>query len=545
VWDRIRRLFRSIDVLVAAVPRAVIDWAYDDGKWYLGSALFHATVLLCLALIAVSCPRTLILPRDEAPTFNAPEVAHSAMPPPVERFEVGNAPLDPTELNAETLRETKAMPIGGQTAKYYDDSPEFEEARGGEVTDAKLPKLGGLGGGFSVTNIPGPAPRGTPGWGGGGPGTGFGSRNKGHRAEILGPAGGTKASERAVGAALNWLHRHQSGFGKWSIDFRHQCKGGTCSGAGSSRSDAGATALGLLPFLAAGETHRSKGPYEQTVAKALNWLIKQQRLNGDLSGGCDQPMYAHGLATIALCEAYGMTRDDRVGNAARLAIGYIERAQNESTGGWRYTPGEAGDTSVFGWELMALKSAQLAGLPVNSAAFDNGQRWLHSVAKGDHLGLYSYQPYQQVTPSMTAVGMLCRQYMGIDPKDPGLLEGKRSLLENLPDNQLARDTYYWYYATQVMHNFADADWDAWNRKMRRALIETQVKTGCATGSWDPDRPTADRWGQSGGRLMTTSLSALTLEVYYRYLPLFKTDSLVPKPSPPSGLAGRGENRSAP
>ncbi len=149
--------------------------------------------------------------------------------------------------------------------------------------------------------------------------------------------------------------------------------------------------------------------------------------------------------------------------------------------------------------------------------------------------MYSYQPYQQVTPTLTAVGMLCRQYMGIDPKDPGLLEGKRCLLENLPDNQLARNTYYWYYATQAMHNFADHDWDTWNHKMHRVLIETQVKEGCATGSWDPDRPTADVWGASGGRLMTTSFSALTLEIYYRYLPLFQTDSPIPH-KPPAAIA---------
>ena len=198
VWDRIRRFFRGIDTLIVAAPGTVIDWACYEGKWYVGSALFHAVTLLSLALIAVSCPRTLVLPPDQEPTFDAAEVARNAMPPPVERFEVGNAPLDPTELNAETLKQTKAMPVGGQTAKYYDDSSEFEEARGGVVADAKGPKLGGIGG-FSVADLPGPAARGTAGWGGGGPGTGFGLRNKGHRAEILGPAGGTKASERAVG----------------------------------------------------------------------------------------------------------------------------------------------------------------------------------------------------------------------------------------------------------------------------------------------------------------------------------------------------------
>jgi hypothetical protein len=240
-------------------------------------------------------------------------------------------------------------------------------------------------------------------------------------------------------------------------------------------------------------------------------------------------MYAHGMATIVLCEAYGMTRDERIGAAARQAVSYIERAQNESTGGWRYVPGDPGDTSVFGWQIMALKSAQLAGLPVNSAAFDNGRRWLQSVAKGEHLGLYCYQPYQQVTPSMTAVGMLCQQYLGANPKDPGMLEGKRCMLENLPDNAL-RDTYYWYYAALAMHNFMDKDWDDWNRKMRRVVIESQVKSGCGEGSWDPDKPTADKWGKNGGRVMTTSLCALTLEVYYRYLPLFRVESPVPAPA---------------
>ena len=95
-------------------------------------------------------------------------------------------------------------------------------------------------------------------------------------------------------------------------------------------------------------------------------------------------------------------------------------------------------------------------------------------------------------------------------------------MENMPDPK-SRDIYYWYYATQVMHNMCDADWDTWNRKMRKLLVETQCKTGCATGSWDPIVPTQDNWGALGGRVMMTSLSALTLEVYYRYLPLYQLD----------------------
>ena len=279
------------------------------------------------------------------------------------------------------------------------------------------------------------------------------------------------------------------------LDFRHQCKGGTCSGPGTIQSDSAATAMALLPFLGFGQTHKSKGPYQQCITKGIAWLIHQQRPDGDLAGNAPLPMYSHGIAAITLCEAYGMTHDEHVGLAARRAVAFIERAQNQSTGGWRYEPGDPGDTSVFGWQIMALKSAQLAGLPVNSFTLDNAQKWLRSVAKGEHMGLYSYQPYREVTPTMTAVGMLCRQYLGIDPKDPGMLEGKRCLLENLPDGKLLPNVYYWYYATMTMHNFIDADWDTWNRQMRRVLIESQDREGCATGSWDPEKPAADMWGR--------------------------------------------------
>jgi hypothetical protein len=105
---------------------------------------------------------------------------------------------------------------------------------------------------------------------------------------------------------------------------------------------------------------------------------------------------------------------------------------------------------------------------------------------------------------------------------PAMLEGTTYLMQNLPDAG-PRNIYYWYYATQVMHNQPGYEWDTWNRKMRRILIDTQKKDGSASGSWDPVEPSKDLWGEIGGRLMITSLSALTLEVYYRYLPLYKLD----------------------
>jgi hypothetical protein len=375
---------------------------------------------------------------------------------------------------------------------------------------------------------------------GGGEGEGFGGRGKGHREALLGIGGGTKASERAVAGGLHWLARHQAAGGNWSIQHSRACTGRGCGGQGSSKSDAAATAMGLLPFLGAGQTHKARGPYQRTVSRGIAWLINHQdRTSGDLSGGCPQPMYAHGLATIALCEAYGLTKDPAVGDAAAKAVRYVEQAQHEVTGGWRYKPGDEGDTSVTGWQVMALKSAQMAGLGVNSLSLENTRKWLAAVSAGQHQGLYLYQPYREVSPSMTSVGMLCQQYLGMSRDDPAMRESTEYLLAHLPDASLQRDVYYWYYATMAMHNLSGPQWDAWNRQMRKTLITTQIKDteSCSNGSWDPDRPTRDKWGASGGRMMVTSLSTLTLEVYYRYLPLFKINlpPAAPKPVNKMGL----------
>jgi hypothetical protein len=513
------------------------DWFLENGCWYLGSATFHAVALFCIGLIAIAMPHAVSDQAAPPPVFETP--AADASEVDIAKFDLGNAPLEITKLDISTLEQLKALPAGRSTHAIHDTPDADSDEGGGRPSDQAGPELGGMGG-PSVANLPGPGGEGGVGtghgtgnsFGSGGPGEGFGQRFGRHRDT-------TPAGERAVGAALNWIARHQTPQGKWSLDFRHQCKGGTCSGPGAVQSDVAATAMAILPFLGAGQTQKSKGIYRQTISKGLTWLMRQEDRDGKFADHYgERPMYAQGLATIALCEAYGMTRDESVGAAARRAVAYVQRAQNPGTGGWRYHPGESGDTSVFGWQIMALKSAQLAGLAVDSLVFDNAQKWLRSVARGDHRGLYAYQPYREVSPTMTAVGLLCRQYLGVDPKDPSVIEGKSSLMENLPDPKTEVNCYYWYYATLAMHNFIDADWDAWNRKMRRTLIESQAREGCATGSWDPDKPTADAWGALGGRLMTTSFNALTLEVPYRYSALFRTDPVsrkqgnkgIPKPA---------------
>ena len=519
------------------VPLAIAlrEWFRESGYWYLTSAVAHAIGFVIIAIIVALLPD--VFPSvfgnaDSQPTLSLESPQEEpAVATEVPHFEIGQAPYDPTELSPDTLL---LGPQAAQKAIYIDDSETFEEPGGGRASGMEGPLLGGLGG-WSVPHRAGPAGAGgvgvSSGTGdqpgvGGGLGHGLGGRGKGHREGLVGVSGGTRASERAVAGGLNWLARHQAPAGNWSLQHTKFCKGGSCSGPGSIQDDAAATAMALLAFQAAGQTHKEKGPYRTHVSKGIAWLLKHQNpKNGDLSAGASQTMYSHGLATIALCEAYAMTRDESVGAAAVKAVRLIEQVQNPAHGGWRYYLNSTdGDTSVLGWQVMALKSAQMAGIGVNSLTFEGARKWLASVAKGEHLGLYAYQPYREVTPSMTAVGMLCQQYLGIRPDDPAMLEGKTYLLANPPDPNLQRDVYYWYYATLVMHNFMGADWDQWNRQMRRTLIDTQCKVPkqCDEGSWDPQSPTVDRWAQAG-RLYVTALSVLTLEVYYRYLPLFQVN----------------------
>jgi hypothetical protein len=503
-------------------------WVLDDSAAWLGSMVIHLFVLLFIGLFFGESVVEGII--GGAPVFESPpsEEFFAIEPEP---FEIGDAPLDPTELTTESL--TLKEPPGQlpQEAVHYDDSPVFEE-RGGGIPTGSATGAGGLGFDIQADGL-GPMLSGGGGaepglgtgtrFGKGGPGEGFGSRGKGHREALLSRYGGTKQTERAVAGALNWLARHQHPNGSWSIRrYPALCKGKTCEGLGTVEADVGATALGVLPFLAAGQTHKSPGPYQQQIAKAIRWLIQNQRPNGDLSLGHSQ-MYSHGLATIALCETCGMTRDDRVRQAAYLAVRFIETGQNRQ-GGWRYTHGtQDADTSVYGWQMMGLKSAMMAGVSIDDARFGLGLKWLDNVAEraesSSDLGRFGYRPGEPATPCMSAVALLILQYGGMRPDDPVMRGGIEYLMAHLPDPEKP-DIYHWYYATQVLHNVCGPDWDKWNRRMRRVLVESQAKEGCAVGSWDPS---GDRWGAMGGRLMVTSLSALTLEVYYRYLPLYQLD----------------------
>lgn len=348
---------------------------------------------------------------------------------------------------------------------------------------------------------------------------GFSMRTPEARKEAVRKLGGNDVSEAAVERGLEWLAAHQYAAGHWSIH-EMNCRDHDCAGHGSYQADPAATGLALLAFLGAGNTHQT-GKYQPVVDRGLSWLIEQQTSEGDLFAAESEfaGFYSHGIAAIALCEAFGMTKDARLREPAQKAIDYIAASQHPEFGGWRYQPQFESDTSVSGWQLMALKSGEMAGLDIPDAAYAGVKSWLDTVEDAENPGRFSYHPTKEVTQSMTAEGLLMRQYLGARRDNDAVQAGASYLRQRLPRSE-SRDVYYWYYATQVMFHMQGKHWDAWNAALRDPLVESQEKGGPVRGSWSPELPTRDTWGQSGGRHYVTCMNLLMLEVYYRHLPLY-------------------------
>lgn len=327
------------------------------------------------------------------------------------------------------------------------------------------------------------------------------------RVEVVKREGGTTLTEAAVSRGLRWLAKQQSADGRWTN--------------GNPSFDTANTALALLPFLGAGQTPTT-GMYKDTVARGLRRLIALQQPDGDLRGGNTQHpgMYAHGIASIVLCDAFALTGDESIRGPAQKAINFIVDAQG-SDGGWRYFPRKDSDLSVVGWQLMALQSARMGGLKVPPETLELADHYLDTVSH-DEGALYSYQRTGgegRPSPTMTAEGLLCRMYLGWRKDTPALGRGvDRLLTDFLPTKAEAPNVYYWYYATQVFHHYGGEPWETWNRRMRDMLVESQVTSGSQAGSWNPDR---DRWGNIGGRIFMTSLCVCSLEVYYRHSPIYR------------------------
>ena len=454
------------------------------------SLLFHITLLTALALfvysqkerIAPGLAAEIVSPPAEPEMVEVPqpEISIEADPveaeSPLENIASEQAPTD-EELKPEIdFANNDAAKPDDQTAPLVERNP--------VSPDAIIPLGGGLEG-----------------------------RTAQERGALAAKYGGNPESELAVENGLKWLANHQHPDGSWRLDFRKGPCQGRCGNPGTREVTTAATGLTLMAFLGAGYTHR-EGPYQQQVQAGLDYLeskmVKTDLYGGNLTQGT---MYAQGIAVIALSEAYIMTEDESLRETIELGMRYIVTAQHDQ-GGWRYVPGRPGDTTVTGWQIMALKSCSIAGLDVPPQTLNQARKFLASVGS-DSDGFYGYQNKSK-DPTSTAIGLLVQMFLGWDTADRAMFNGTRYLNKLGPSKN---NIYFNYYATLTLFHARHSGWDSWNEEMRDYLIETQSNSGHESGSWF----FPERYGSVGGRLYTTAMAIMILEVYYRYLPLFDRD----------------------
>jgi hypothetical protein len=349
-------------------------------------------------------------------------------------------------------------------------------------------------------------------------------------AKVVDPERARRA-EAMVDRGLEFLARSQQPDGRWCLG---KFAGATRADVPKLESDTAATGLALLSFLGAGHDHFG-GRYRDTVRRGLEFLLAVQKPDGDLflpaddlSNSCAW-LYSHGIASMAVCEAVGMTGDPLVKPAAEKACRFIASSQHPQLGGWRYTPRSDADLSVSGWMLVAVRSGQLAGVKTDPATLPGVRRLVEAAAARDDATRYAYNPRKQdqrrsrlSAACMTAVGGLMRLHTGDRADDPRLVAAGTFLATIEPSYgssaDKVRDSYLWYYASQVLVHTAGPDWDRWYVKLVDTLAAHQETAGPKNGSWDPLAPQPDRWGEYGGRIYVTALHLLALEVPYRHLP---------------------------
>jgi len=346
------------------------------------------------------------------------------------------------------------------------------------------------------------------------------ARSPKNRADTALKNGGSAASEQAVEDALDYFARHQRNDGSWTMFFEDCPCQGECShsAAGKDPHEIAATGLALLCFLGAGHT-MTEGEYSEQVNRGVYYLI--QRLKIDYARGswlstiASAEMYEHGIATLALCEALQMKGDVSIQESCQAAVNFIVAAQH-SDGGWDYHPRSPGDLSIVGWQVMALKSAVGAQLNVPTETIRGIDLFLSRHASGAFM--YRYRNQGKPTASMTAIGNLVRVLRGVSKTDAGIRASVDYLLKEQPSDT---DAYFNYYATQLLFHFGGQPWEKWNEIQRNYLVKSQVQSGHEKGSWWFG---ADISNNAGGRLYTTAMACLTLEVYYRYLPVYESTS---------------------
>lgn len=365
-----------------------------------------------------------------------------------------------------------------------------------------------------------------------------GRTDPGLKNDLLSKYGGNKLTEESIALGLEWLRKQQQKDGSWSLT------GPYTGGIRSVDNKPAATALALLAFQGAGNS-RYSGEHSAIVRRAWTWLLKQQNQDGSFAPkerSQEALFYTQALCVIALCEEIAMEKraNAYIRKQAESAIQFLVENQHKTHGGWKYVPQEQSDLSVTGWCVMALKTAEIAGFNIPNSVYERISFFLDSVAYNDG-SEYVYQLVrgkitdQEKRASMTAAGLLCREYLGWEPNNQTLLKGAATLVEeeNLihfpTQEELKRDSnlhfshnvYGWYSTSMALKGLGPYNkyWRRWNATLSRELPKNQEPRGTAeAGSWDPK---FDEYSFGGGRLYVTCMSILCLEVYYRHLSIYR------------------------
>jgi hypothetical protein len=489
------------------IPQTVADKLHRKRSQlssFVTSTILHTVVFLVLALWAID--------RTKDPTIGLTATAldmtdvEDAIEPSDIKFELPEVAESPVENVAEdTSTELEEM-ASAEVPSVVDALP-TEETVADSVEPAQVAPLKTL-----------PA------------GGGLVGRNAESRAKLAAAFGGSEGSEAAVEEGLKWIIRHQLSDGSWR--FRHHQSGcdGRCGDEGKIDSPPAATGLALMSLLGAGYTHE-QGPYRAEVLMGLNYLSSEdnhRRNRGvhgiSLGGSGAKPMYSHAIATIALAEALAMTGDEKYREVVEGAYKFIITAQHKR-GGWKYRPQAAGDMSVTGWMMMAIKACESAGVKPDPEAKQLAKQFVDSLAFGDGIR-YGYEigargdikpAERDRKPSCTAIGNLLQMYFGREKEHPAVSGACRFLAEAKSSDS---DIYFNYYAHLVLHHARPPEWKQWNQTVRDRLVQRQQKNGHERGSWF----FPDLHGNVGGRLYTTAMAVMTLEVYYRFMPLYRMDA---------------------
>ena len=298
-------------------------------------------------------------------------------------------------------------------------------------------------------------------------------------------------TEKAVDKALDWLQSKQDKDGCW----------------GRSNQTA-ITAFVLLAFMSDGHLP-NQGKYGPEVAKGARFLLAASRDSGYLShpkGGGN--MYAHGMATLALTQLWGMTGDEEVKKVLAKAVALIVKTQNHE-GGWRYEPAPTGaDISVTIMMVMALRGAKDSGLHVPDKTMAKARAYIDSCYHAKSGG-YTYQA-RSGSPgyARTAAGVCVLQLGGEYDADE-IAKAVQYLEAEKDDNQ-----HYWYghyYAAHAMHQVGGKKWEDYYDRLKSKLLATQK----SSGEWH------ERMEANVGSEYQTAIGVLILCVPSHYLPIYQ------------------------